>query len=67
MLRLMRSHSACVRLSPCFILMFEGWLTKSIWMDSLSGVDSILKSSSGEVLGLGDGADDSGEELDESE
>ena len=47
--------------------MFEGWLTKSIWMDSPSGVDSTLKSSSGEVLGLGDGADDSGEELDESE
>ena len=44
--------------------MSEG-LVKSMWMGLPPGVNGALESSSGGVLGPGDGGDDSREELDE--
>ena len=55
---------ACIHVSPCSILMSEG-LVKLMWMSLPPGVNGALKSSSGGILGPGDGGDDSQEELDE--
>ena len=61
----MRSHLTCMRISSCFILMSEAGLVKLMWTSLPPSVDGALKSSSGGVLGPGDGGDDSQEELDE--
>ena len=51
-----RSHSSCMRISSCFILMSEE-LIKSMWTGLPPGVDGAIESSLG--------GDDSREELDE--
>ena len=41
------------------------WLIKSMWTGMLPGINSVLESSLGGVLGLSDSGDDSREELEE--
>jgi len=54
-----------MRMSSCFILMSDGGLIDSMQMSLPPGGDGTLESSSGGVLGPGDGGDDSQEESDE--
>src|SRR6201996_3645023 len=62
------SRASCMRILSCFILMSEGGLMKSMWTGLPPSVDGVCDSSSGGVLGAGDGGNDSQEELgDESE